>query len=291
LKGNWSAFSGRITVLGADYRINNTAGVPAAAMQLSSGVTVCYFGNLNAKVPVGELSGVQGSTLSGLNNNNNGVSANTLTWEVGARGTDAAFAGNITNGTSPSLTAIRKVGTGTWTLSGTCTYTGATDVADGTLRILGSASGSKSLTVAAGSTLEISGTGSLAVSGTMTNNGTIRFYGSPAFSSTGPFINNGVLDLINGARTLPANLQNNGVILQAGDVRVLGMSMSGGKMSLSVRCYAGHTYKLQTTSSLANPAWTDITDSAFTPVSEIVHDFTDAAPGSAPKFYRIFTSP
>ena len=63
----------------------------------------------------GGTSGATVLTLSGSNTNLNTIS------------------GTIANGNATSV-AITKSGIGTWVLSGTNTYTGATDIAAGTLK-------------------------------------------------------------------------------------------------------------------------------------------------------------
>lgn len=292
---NLSPFSGNMNVTtdadGGDLRIGNTAGLPGTALNLAAGVTTQSYGNVQATVPLGAVSGETGSTLSGLNNNNNPVGAYTLTWEIGARGTNATFAGSITNGRSPSITAIRKVGPGIWTLAGPCTYTGATEVISGTLRVAGSATGSNSLSISPGSTLELAETGDMAINGPLTNNGTLRIYGAPVLSCTGTITNNGVLDMINASGSLPPNLQNNGTILRAADVRVTAVSRTNSTMKLSVHCFPGHNYRLQSSSSLESRVWTDVPGSAFSPVSETPHEFVDPASSGDRNFYRIAITP
>jgi autotransporter-associated beta strand protein len=73
---------------------------------------------------------------------------------VGAKNTDATFAGTIRSN------SITKVGTGTWTLTGSNTYAGTTTVSAGTLLVNGNQiSATNTVTVASGATL--GGTGIL----------------------------------------------------------------------------------------------------------------------------------
>ena len=73
--------------------------------------------SVNGALTVGEVSGSTSSYLTGT------------AWTVGARNTDATYAGII------SGNSITKVGTGIWTLSGNNTYTGTTTISGGTLQI------------------------------------------------------------------------------------------------------------------------------------------------------------
>ena len=154
LDGNWSAFTGQINFGtdsgGGDFRIGSTAGYANASINLAAGISAYHVSGTG--VAIGALSGSIGSSLNGT------------PWTVGAKNTDATFAGNITGN------SITKVGTGTWTLTGTNTYSGATTVNAGTLLVNNpnvSGTGSGAVTVAAAGTLGGNGI----VSGTATING------------------------------------------------------------------------------------------------------------------------
>lgn len=154
--GNWSAFTGRIFVIadadGGDFRFQSSTGYPAALLDLGADVYAYYNKTMtgNLTIPIGNLTGNAASQLRG------GLTAGrTVTYQVGARNEDGTFAGVLTNGTGP--VALTKTGTGTLTLSGASTYTGATTVSAGRLRLTGSTSGS-AFTVSSGGTLGGSGT-------------------------------------------------------------------------------------------------------------------------------------
>ncbi|WP_052572787.1 autotransporter-associated beta strand repeat-containing protein [Haloferula sp. BvORR071] len=155
LKGNWSAFSGRINVLGGgdggEMRISNTFGYGAAA--ISAGADCYIYYNVSSSSPtldIGELSGGASSGLGG-----GPTAGRTVTWRVGGKNTDATFEGAIVNGTG--TTAVTKIGSGTWTLAGASTHTGATTVSAGSLRLNGSITGS-AVTVQSGAAIGGSGT-------------------------------------------------------------------------------------------------------------------------------------
>ena len=131
--GNWSAFTGLITVrprsATAEYRLANSSDLPNAALSLSNGITLYHTYGDTKTVDIGELSGTSGSTLGP----GNGNSLNP-TWRVGAKNTSATFAGRIINA---GTTAVTKAGSGTWTLTGDNSYSGVTTVSVGTLLING----------------------------------------------------------------------------------------------------------------------------------------------------------
>lgn len=152
--GNWSAFTGLLAIRPrsgtAEYRLANASDLPNAAVALSNGVTFYHTYGDTKTVDIGELSGSSGSTLGP----GNGNSLNP-TWRVGARNTSATFAGRIVNA---GTTAVTKVGTGTWTLTGNNTYTGPTVVSAGTLLVNGDQSlATGPVTVATNATLGGSG--------------------------------------------------------------------------------------------------------------------------------------
>jgi len=120
-------------------------------------------GNGDYTLKLGALSGVANSLFRG------GLTATgTTILEIGNLGTDTEFAGQITNGTNKFI-GLTKVGTGTLTLSGACTYTASTLVNVGTLNVTGSLAAATSVTVNSGATLKGTGT----VAGTVAGSGTI----------------------------------------------------------------------------------------------------------------------
>jgi len=179
--GNWSAFTGQInvgTMTGSgDFRLNTTSGFGTSAVNLGSGVNMYVstnFATNPTSFTIGELSGAASSTLAGQNATNSG---RTAIFSVGGRNTDATFAGTIRDGSVSSVgqpTAITKVGTGAWTLTGTSTYTGATTVSAGSLLIDGLL-GNTAVTVGSAGLLGGRGTlaGAVAVSGTLSPGNTL----------------------------------------------------------------------------------------------------------------------
>ncbi len=257
LAGNWSAFTGQIFADtdndGGDFRITNTAGFPNAALDLSDQVYAYYNTTpptTGQTIDIGSLSGVATSFLKG-----GPTGGRTVTYRVGGKNLDSTFAGTIANSAGP--TAITKLGTGTWTLSGACTYTGATIVSAGVLKVTGSLAGSASLSIASGATLAVAD-GGVTVSGAITNSGTLRLTGNAVISATGTFTNNGTLDVINAPQALPASFVNNGTVLNASVVKVKAIALAGANVSVVIQSFTGHNYQLQATTSLIGGTWANV---------------------------------
>jgi fibronectin-binding autotransporter adhesin len=156
LMGDWSAFTGKIFAVtdgdGGDMRFRNAAGIPNAELDLGANTYTYWPATLpsDLTVPIGALTGASTATLRGST-----TAGRTLTWEIGAKNMDTTFPGIINN--AAGITAITKVGTGTLTLTGANTYSGATTVSAGILLIEGTSSASP-FTVQSGGTLGGTGT-------------------------------------------------------------------------------------------------------------------------------------
>ncbi|NQX01297.1 autotransporter-associated beta strand repeat-containing protein, partial [bacterium] len=169
LKGNWSAFTGRIDLAtdadGSEMRVTNSSGFGTAALNLGAESFVYYnITNSSPTLDIGELTGDATTGIGG-----GPTAGRTVTWRVGGRNTDATFSGAIVNSTG--TTAIIKNGTGIWTLAGASTHTGATTVGAGTLRITGSTTGSA---VTVQSSAALGGTGTITGNVTIVNGGILE---------------------------------------------------------------------------------------------------------------------
>ncbi|HEY0331867.1 MAG TPA: autotransporter domain-containing protein [Rhodopseudomonas sp.] len=141
-----NTYTGATTVNGGTLRAGALNAIPSGtAMTVASGATF----DLNGFARVlGSLAGA--GTVS-----NGGGTAAALT--TGGNGTDTVFSGVIQNGVN--AVSLTKNGSGTLTLDGTNTYSGATTINAGTLSVNGSIASSSLTTVNAGATL--AGTGSV----------------------------------------------------------------------------------------------------------------------------------
>lgn len=138
-KGNWSAFNGILNVSGSDFRIDNDYGYPNATVKIGDGVTVYH--NSTRMVKFGALTG-------------NGTLTGNHQWELGEKNTSFNFAGSINAGN------VRKVGTGTFTITNANTYSGGTVISGGRITVsnkTGSATGSGTVTIQNGASLNGAG--------------------------------------------------------------------------------------------------------------------------------------
>ena len=156
LGGDMTAFGGTIHVQNENQsnstglRFTNTAASVAGSAgavftqsaRASNATTtgtniIVWTGTGNRTIALGDLT-TTGPSGSFATNGflQNGTNSTTATFRVGALGNNSTYAGTIRNGTGTAQqTAIEKVGSGTWTVTGLNTYTGNTTVSGGTLAI------------------------------------------------------------------------------------------------------------------------------------------------------------
>ncbi|HEX8297309.1 MAG TPA: autotransporter-associated beta strand repeat-containing protein [Chthoniobacteraceae bacterium] len=268
-------------------------GFPFAAVHLPANLRMFFEGILSGgagtTVTIGELAGASGSVFQGGK-----TVGRSLTYRIGGRNTDATFAGALSEVAAGNVTSYVKTGIGRWTLSGVCTYAGGTTVEQGTLRITGSLTSPQAINVEPAANLELQGAsvtadavnialgatltgtgtldadlnndgtvtasagGTLTVKGAVVNNGTLRISNGTTLAATGSFVNNGVLDLLTAGPGLPANFENNGIVIDSTSLRTVSATKTGATVVVKVQGHSGHTYQLQRADSLRSQSWVNI---------------------------------
>ncbi len=268
-----------------------------------------------------ELGALSGGTGTSLRGRQSGSGSTVTTYAIGALGSSTTFAGSIHHG-GDSLVHIRKKGVGTWTLSGTSSYSGSLGVDQGKILLSGShtcsagayaASGTEimlqggtlapgSLEIATGATLSGHGTlngelvnngtltatsgQTLTLTGPVTNNGLIRITSGGTLVATGAFVNHGVLDLLTAGGTLPPNLENHGVIIDSSGIKVTSAGITGSDFQLTIMTYTGHSYQLQASDSLTPSSWSNIGAPVTGTGSPAAFQHTGGVTGPR-RFYRV----
>lgn len=154
LSGDNSGFSGTFSHSASNvYLAGADSGSASAAWEIGGGNLLTGISDTDPTISLGSLGSLGGGgTLS------NSGSNSTVTYSIGALGTDTVFSGTIQDaaGGTNNFVAITKTGSGTLTLSGNNSYTGDTAVAEGTLSLATPylADGS-TVTVASGALLEL----------------------------------------------------------------------------------------------------------------------------------------
>ena len=196
--GALSGTGGAITLGSGTLTTSSSTNTSLAAAISGSGSLI--------KAGTGTLS------LTGANTYTGGTTVSGGALQIGGGGTSGSLAGNVTNNAAlifnrsdalaftsviSGMGSVAQAGAGTLTLSGTNTYTGATNVNAGTLNVTGAVAGS-SVSVANGATL--TGTGRVGTT-TVASGGTLT---PGSASSPGTLSVNGNLTLASGANYFDA---------------------------------------------------------------------------------------
>ena len=231
--------------------------------------------------------------LSGANTYSGGTTVSSGTLVVSNPGGSGTGTGPVSVAGAATLSDNGTVG-GALTLNGTGNGNGAfgsaVTVESGAVF---SASGSIAgqLTVASGGLVMVISGGTLSVAGGVINNGTIRLEqgASLVVGSQQTFTNNGTLDVITGSFSATGGFINNGVVLDSRLIQVTGTSFSAGTFTVTINSYAGHTYQLQSSASLAG-TFTNL-GAAQSGTTGTMLTFTDPGASSPQNFYRITVDP
>jgi autotransporter-associated beta strand protein len=173
--GDWSASDGQINIIAGSLPQNglvnvywNNAGnwsLGTAAVDIGAGV---YFVNSANTGPAGNTITIGELTGLGTITDCDSTAGRVTTYAVGGRNSDATFAGVVRN--DHRITALNKVGSGKWTLTGSVTNTGATTVSGGSL-IVGPNSfmtNSTPITVSSGAIFDVSSYAGLSLAANQT---------------------------------------------------------------------------------------------------------------------------
>jgi autotransporter-associated beta strand protein len=160
-------FSGTTTVSAGVLALSNTNALSGSTLAYSSAGTISFLSLTGVN-----LGGLQGSTNLALTN----ASGTALALSVGGNSSNTTYSGALSGGGS-----LIKTGTGTLALSGNSSFTGATTISNGAVRVssangLGATNGGT--TVIAGAALEVDGGITIGAEALSLNNNGISSGGS-----------------------------------------------------------------------------------------------------------------
>ena len=281
--GDMSGFAGTVNV-NCGMRTSTSTGTTtfgSANAAWNFGTTGGVFTKYgNQKAAFGALTGGAGSWLGGANTANAATAG--TTYVVGALNLDTTYGGLIENGVTNVPTTFVKVGTGTLTLSGISTHSGATTVSNGTLLVTGNLSNSP-VTVVSGATLQ--GTGFFGGGVTVQSGGII----SPGLGN-GSF---GTMTVSNGltlaAPTLNFDLSsspagaNDQIVMQGGTLGMSGAQSYNFKL-VNNALGAGNYYLIS--GATGSTAWSSVANNLPTGTRQTFSVNRPSA-GSNPSYTRL----
>jgi fibronectin-binding autotransporter adhesin len=177
LGGTNTNYSGSIFLTGGTLTASNTNALINSTLNLAGGT-------LN-------FSGIQSASIGAIAGSSNFPVSGMLSLTVGNNNASTNYSGNL-SGTI--ISGINKIGTGTWTLSGTNTQSGALNIQGGTVVMgsVGALSPSSAISISSGATLDLndfndaitSTSNSLSINGTV-RNGSISGTGTVTLGANG----------------------------------------------------------------------------------------------------------
>lgn len=308
--GTWTlsaanTFTGKTTINGGTLAINTLNSVSGGASSLgnpttaangtiavgtsTTAATLSYIGASSTSNRVINLAGTTGGATLDMSGTGTftltsaltatGAGDKTLTLTGGTTGI-GVINGAIVDNSSTNTTAVTKSGSGTWILGGTNSYTGATTISGGLLRINGSTNAASAVTIntggsALGGTGTVNGAVTAAAGGSLdlrdTTVGTLNLASTLTLSGSAANPNNLFFDLgsstgdkiaVTGAVT--AGTANGALItlnpltgssIADGTVFTLitaGAASTVGSFALATTQSGGHTYTLNATPGTGN---------------------------------------
>lgn len=204
--GGANTYTGTTTFEGNDTnlkaKLTNGLALQNTTVDYNNYGASLQFGSGTTNVTTATFGGLKGSQNLALTNAGSAGGAVALT--VGSDGDNTTY-GGVLSGTG----SLTKVGSGSLTLSGACSYTGSTVVSSGTLNVTGSLASASIVTVNSGGVL--SGTGTIGGLVSVTNGGIF------SISSSGT-----------GALTVGSLTLNGGAIISCMPGSAQGMATVGG---------------------------------------------------------------
>ncbi|MBB5350570.1 autotransporter-associated beta strand protein [Haloferula luteola] len=319
----WGAGSGMLRLNAgttAATDINHGSSHTHFALGTASGRLANRNGDLTAEI--GALSGGSTTVLQGRQS---GSGATATTYRIGALNLDTCFDGSITEAGDLAGLHLVKVGSARFCLGGISDFEGSIQVEEGTLATPGSVRIHGPTDVANDATLDLDGgtfattglhvassgtlvgpgnlegeltndglltctSGTLSVSGSIINNGIARLTSGAVLATGGEFLNNGILDLLTADGGLPANLVNQGTVIDSSGLRLTRFGISGNDFFLTLPTYEGHRYQLAWSSDLSADSWNLLDSPIEGDGSEKTFTHTGATSLGA-RFYHLVITP
>ncbi len=183
-----NTFSGSATLTAGTLDLANQLALQNSTLALNGGSVTFDSAVAGNAFTLGSLSGSANLTLA-----NNAATPAAIALTLGGSNANSAYSGILSGGGS-----LTKVGTGTLTLSGVNTYTGATSVSAGTLSLTGTLGSGGGTAISSGATLTETGAGVIAGTSTLTVTG-----GAATLNNTNPYT--GATVVSGGTLTLTSN--------------------------------------------------------------------------------------